>query len=181
MPAMTRRIVSTLLTALGVLAVGCGGRDTSPTEGPAIDVETDLKPGMSPEAVFALLGKPDEDETPKTYDPPVIREVRYNKYGLALDFHTKEGLGLISIQRRWTNKPVHGFRVGDRLNRDEFDYEKESIAVDFESKTWPEARLYHTSDGVEPDAQNRKGAKITSIQFRDDDIHGTWVPQIQFK
>jgi hypothetical protein len=136
---------------------------------------------MSPDAVFALLGKPDKDETPTNYNPPVIRNVKYKKIGLALHFHTTKGLGLISIQRRWTDRPVHGFRVGDRLDRDEFDYEKQIIAVDFKSSTWPIARLYHTSVDVEPDAQNRKGAKITSIQFEDDDIHGMWLPHITGK
>jgi hypothetical protein len=177
---MTTRALRTQFFILCLLACGCG-KDTSPVDGPGIDIETELKPGMAPEAVFNLLGKPDSDETPQDYDPPVIREVKYEKLGLSLNFHTSKGLGKIWIDRRWNNTPVHGYRKDDILPPGEWDYEKEGLAVHIKSEVWSTASLYFDKVEVEQGGQKMTGGKVRAIMLMDDKIHGVWWPRFGVK
>jgi hypothetical protein len=149
-------------------------------EGPAIDVEKDLKPGMKPEKVALLLGRPDRDEVPSSYKPPVIREWEYKTLHLHLRFHESKGLGYVSVGRRWV-KEVHGYRYGDILKLGEVDFEKESVLSHFKSDHWPDAYFFFDKVEVEQDGRKQRATKVRSIVLEDKEIYGSWMPTIQFK
>jgi hypothetical protein len=149
-------------------------------EGPAIDVEKDLKPGMQREAVALLLGAPDRDEVPSRYEPHVIREWDYKTLGLHLCFHETKGLGYVSVDRRWV-KAVHGYRYGDVLKPGEVDLEKESVLSHFKTDRWSDAYFFFDVVEVEQDGRKQKVAKVRSIVLEDEEIYGSWMPTIKFK
>ena len=166
------------LQSLGICLamVGCGkGKDRTPVDGPTIDVETQLKPRMSPEDVIALLGKPDRDERPKEYPDQEIRAIDYDAYGLELQFHVHRGLGKINVLRRWNNKPVHGYRLGDVIKPGELGWDGKYFCVHFTSETWGEASVYVD------DEHDRNGTpgRIRQITLHDQKTVGIYFPRLK--
>jgi hypothetical protein len=149
-------------------------------EGPAIDVEKDLKPGMQPEAVALLLGAPDRDQVPSSYEPPVIREWDYTTLHLHLRFHQTKGLGYVSVGRRWV-KAVHGYRYGDVLKPGEVDLDKQSVLSNFKTDRWSDAYFFFDTVEVEQDGRKQRVAKVRSIVLEDKEIYGSWMPTIRLK
>ena len=174
---MPRVVVFIQSVAICFAFSGCGKEDRSPVPGPTIDVETELKPGMTAEAVFTVLGKPDRDERPKEYPNHEIREVAYDAYGLELMFHVNKGLGRVYILRRWNNNAVQGHRCGDVIEPGELGYDGESFSVKFTSKTWPEGTFYvedkHDANGIR--------GRIREIMLGDGEVVGAYVPVIKTK
>jgi hypothetical protein len=173
------RYFTTGLVFSCLLACGCG-KGNAPIDGPAIDLETALKPGMSPDEVFNLLGKPDRDEVPESYRPQVVREVEYDTLGLSLYFHTEKGLGKIWLSRRWNLKGIQGYRNGDLLMPGDLDFgqSEHQLAVHFQSSIWPEGLLYLDEVELERDGKKLIGGKIRGITLIDSRIHGTWIPRL---
>ncbi len=152
-----------------------GGCELSPADredeipAPLRDVERQLRPGLSPEAVQKLLGTPEADFLDPDDDSPVIRVLNYDALGLYLQFHARRGLGYVSIRRRWS-KPVQGLRYGDRLDPSEFS--GKSGVKAFRSTTWPAAFFFFNSEGGH--------VKVRTIVLSDRTIYGKWSTTIKF-
>jgi hypothetical protein len=136
---------------------------------PLRDVEGELRPGLSPQAVQNLLGSPEEDFLDGDKYPPVIRVLNYDALGLYLQFHPTKGLGYVSIRRRW-NKPIHGLRYGDRLDPEGFS--GKSGVKAFRSTTWPSAFFFFDSEGDH--------VKVRTIVLQDRTFYGKWSTTIKF-
>jgi len=166
-----------VVVALAALcAAGCGG-EPKEVQAPPISVEDDLKPGMKPEEVIPLLGKPDEDVIDPAYKPPVIREFSYRKYGLCLRFHTEKGLGYVEIHKRW-DKPVMGVRYDDVVPASKIV--KDEKFDNLKSRTWPRAYFidFHADP---PSGQTGEFRKVGAIVVEDEEIYGNWTPSIRIK
>jgi hypothetical protein len=177
-----RRVTVILALPLCLLGAGCRGVDERERTiaGPGIDIEKDLKPGMAPEEVFKLLGKPDRDTVLANYEPPVIREINYDAVRLRLRFHTTKGLGHVEIEQRWS-RAVYGYRYGDVLKPGEVDFETKSVLSHFNAEGWPDAYFCFDKVEVERDGPKQAVAKVKSIVLEDQEIYGSWLPIIRFK
>jgi hypothetical protein len=162
----------TTSAAFCLLGSGC---ELSPADreeeipAPLCDVERQLRPGLSPEAVQQLLGAPEQDFLDTNEDPPVLRTLDYNDLGLHLQFHATRGLASVAIGRRW-NKAVQGLRYGDRLDPEGFQG-KSGIKA-FRSCSWPYAFFFFDTDG--------EHVKVRTIVLQDRSSHGRWSPAIPF-
>jgi hypothetical protein len=152
--------------AVFFLSAGCEPSHADREEvipAPLADVERDLRPGLSPEAVRKLLGTPERDFFDGDDDPQVIRALDYDALGLYLQFHTAKGLGSVAIRRRWS-KPVQGLRYGDRLDPQAF--QGKSGVKAFRSPRWPYAFFFFNSEG--------EHVKVRTIVLQDRAVHGKW-------
>jgi len=171
-----KRIVSLCAAAacVAVLFLSCGC-ELSPADredevpAPLRDVEGELRPGLSPQAVQKLLGTPEGDFLDADNGPPVIRVLNYDALGLYLQFHPAKGLGYVSIRRRW-NKPIQGLRYGDRL--EPLGFPGKSGVKAFRSTTWPSAFFFFDSEG--------DYVKVRTIVLQDRTFYGKWSTTIKF-
>jgi hypothetical protein len=174
---MERKRVVSLCAAGACVAVlflssGC---ELSPADredevlAPLRNVEEELRPGLSPQAVQKLLGPPDGDFLDADNNSPVIRVLNYDALGLYLQFHPAKGLGYVSIRRRW-NKSIQGLRYGDRLDPQGFP--GKSGVKAFRSTTWPSAFFFFDGEGDH--------VKVRTIVLQDRTFYGKWSTTIKF-
>jgi hypothetical protein len=176
---MSKRYIPLLLV---LCLAGCAGIPEAEQiiEGPAIDIENGLRPGMQPQEVRKLLGEPDTDEVPSTYNPPVIREFHYHAIRLNLRFHTTKGLGYVEIGRRWV-KAVYGYRYGDLLEPGHVDFGTSTVLSHFKTPHWSDAFFFYDKEEVEQAGRKVTVARVRSIVLEDKEIYGSWLPSIKFK
>ena len=142
-------------------------------EGPRIALESDLRPGMTPDQVRQVLGAPDEDELLPHFDPRVIRRWNYRSVGLELLLHEEKGLAQMELSRRWT-QPTLGVRIGDPVQDPLILARGESGTRALPCASWPKAWFYYDAVPLPGGRTPRERVRVHRIHFEDDAVFGHW-------
>jgi hypothetical protein len=167
-----RFLHSCLICGSILAALSCAGCKKGELVAPLENLESELHPGMSPEHVEKLLGKPEFDQLDPDYTPQLIRKVKYQRVGLYLTFHTQDGLFKVSVEKKW-NVAVCGAKVGEVLEKSDIKDDSETFygseglcGVHHLGKweSWPDARYLYVNASRE----------INAIVLEDRSKEGKW-------